>query len=130
MATSRTNRTTEAETSANLAAAQRLQNQDTAVAEEQRKTLAETYKGQEQIEVIGAPMYRAWFGNSMPISINGILITVPLDGKRYKIPKSFARIFNARIQSINEDIELAKKRSNVSSNFEQFPGQLDLVKPV
>ena len=130
MATTRTKSSDVVEASAALAAAQRLQNNDTAQAEEKRKTLAETYKAQDQVEVIGAPMYRSWFGNSMPISVNGILISVPLDGRRYKIPKTFARIFNARIQSVNDDIEQAKRRSNVSSNLEQFPGQLDLVKPM
>ena len=113
-----------------LEAVQDVNNQEVRDREAQRLQVAKQLSEQDKIEVIGAPMYRAYFGNAMLISINGIPIYVPLDGKRYAIPRSYAEIFNARINSVNEDMELEKKRSDVQSNFESYPGQLDLVRPV
>lgn len=113
-----------------LDSAQRKQNAEVDTREHARKALAEVYKAQKKIVVMGAPMYRAYFGNTMPILINGILVTVPLDGNRYEIPKSHARVFNARIHSVNEEIEMQRRRSDTNANFEAFPGQLDLVRRV
>lgn len=122
-----TNRTKAA---ASLEAAQRLNNDEVVQKEKKQKTLTERYINEEQVVVMGAPMYRAYFGNMMPISLNGIPIYVPLDGGRYKIPASYAREFNARIRSVNEEIEMQKARSNVAANHEAYPGELDLVRQV
>lgn len=115
---------------ASLDAAARLNNEEVTQKEKQRLSLAEQYKAEKKVMVMGAPMYRGYFGNSMPISLNGILVTVPLDGQRYEIPESFAQIFNARINSVNEEIQLQKQMSNVTANHESFPGELDLVRQV
>ena len=98
--------------------------------EAQRKSLGQKLQDQRKVEVVGAPMYQAYFGSVMTISINGIPIYVPLDGRRYAIPESYAAIFNQRIGSVNEDIELEKRRNDVKANFESYPGELDLVRPV
>ena len=113
-----------------LEAAARLNNSEVSEKEKQRSSLAEQYQAERKIMVMGAPMYRGYFGNNMPISLNGILISVPLDGQRYEIPESFANVFNERINSVNEEIELQKQRSNVTANHESFPGELDLVRQV
>lgn len=113
-----------------LEQAQLKSNQELAVKTAEHKKLAEKLRTEKKVEVIGAPMYRAWFGNMMHISINGVPIFVPLDGKRYSIPESYAEIFNTRIRSVNDDIAMEKVRSNVQSNAESYPGELDLVKPV
>lgn len=115
---------------ASLEAAARLNNAEVTQKEKQRTSLAEQYKAEKKVMVMGAPMYRGYFGNSMPISLNGILVSVPLDGQRYEIPESFAQVFNARINSVNEEIELQKQRSDVKANHESFPGELDLVRQV
>ena len=115
---------------ASLEAAARLNNAEVTQKEKQRTSLADKYKGEKKIVVIGAPMYRGYFGNMMPIILNGIRIDVPLDGQRYEIPESYAQVFNARINSVNEEIELQKQRSDVKANHEAFPGELDLVRQV
>lgn len=111
-----------------LESAQRKQNAEVERRENSRKALADVYKTQKKVVVMGAPMYRAYFGNTMPIIVNGIFISVPLDGNRYEIPKTHARVFNARIHSVNEEIEMQRRRSNVSANFEAYPGQIDLIR--
>ena len=115
---------------ASLEAAQRLSNEEVVQKEKKVKTLADRYTNEKKVTVIGAPMYRAYFGNMMPISLNGIPIYVPLDGNRYEIPESYAYEFNARIRSVNEEIEMQKARSNVTANHEAYPGELDLVRQV
>lgn len=126
MATRNTNTTG----AASLDAATRLNNAEVENKEKVRQSLAQQYTQEKKVVVMGAPMYRAWFGNNMPISINGILVSVPLDGNRYEIPESYAEVFNARIVSVNEEIEIQKRMSNVAANYEQYPGELDLVRPV
>ena len=110
-----------------LEAAQRLNNEEVVSLDKKRKTLAGTYKAEKKFVVLGAPMYQAYFGRSMPIILNGIPIYVPLDGNRYDIPESYAQVFNARILSVNEEIEAQKARSNIGANSEAYPGEKDLI---
>ena len=113
-----------------LEAATRLNNKEVDVKEEKRKRLADRYAAEEKVTVIGAPMYAPYFGDRMPIVLNGIPIWVPLDGNRYKIPESYAQVFNARINSVNEQLATQKTLSNVTANLESFPGQRDLIQRV
>lgn len=105
-------------------------NKEVASLEHRKKALHTEYKEQEQFTVQGAPMYRAYFGNTMVIQINGISVCVPLDGGRYSIPETFAKVFNQRISSVNEQLDLQNKLSNAQKNLEQYPGELDLIKRV
>lgn len=113
-----------------LEARQTANNTEVRKLEKDRIKLHEVFKGQKKVDVVGAPMYQAYFGRQMCICINTIPIYVPLDGRHYKIPESYAEVFNSRITAINEDMELEKRRSNVKDNVESYPGELDLVTPV
>lgn len=115
---------------ASLEALQRINNQEVAEAEKQRMSLVETLKAEKKVTVIGAPMYQAYFGRSMPISINGILVSVPLDGNRYEIPESYAEVFNARVRSVNDQLNMQKALSDVTSNHESYPGEKNLIAQV
>lgn len=45
-------------------------------------------------------------GESLPVTINGCTIVVPVDGKRYEIPEAFADVLNGSLQAIQtEDIK-------------------------
>ena len=113
-----------------LAARQNDNNMEVRELERDRIKLHAVYKGQKKVDVVGAPMYQAYFGKQMCICINTIPIYVPLDGRHYKIPEAYAEVFNSRITAINEDMELEKRRRNVKDNVESYPGELDLVTPV
>lgn len=113
-----------------LEARQMANNDKVRSLEKDRIKLHEVFKGQNKVDVVGAPMYQAYFGRQMCICINTIPIYVPLDGRHYKIPEAYAEVFNSRIASINEDMEVAKRRSSVKDNVESYPGELDLVTPV
>lgn len=96
----------------------------------QNRRLVDVYKGENKVPVQGSPMYRPYFGNNMPIIINGIAIYVPLDGQQYEIPESFAAVFMDRISRIDEQINMRKRMSAISDNIEAYAGERDLIKKV
>ena len=96
--------------------------------EETRKSVADTYKNEKKVAVQGSPMYRPYFGNNMPIIINGVAIYVPLDGQLYEIPESFAAVFLDRISRVDEQIRVRKQMASVSENSESYAGEKSLIR--
>ena len=96
--------------------------------EETRKSVAVTYKNEKKVAVHGSPMYRPYFGNNMPIIINGVAIYVPLDGQLYEIPESFAAVFLDRISRVDEQIRVRKQMASVSENSESYAGEKSLIR--
>ena len=94
------------------------------------KRLVDYYKNEEKVPVQGSPMYRPYFGNNMPIILNGIAIFVPLDGQQYEIPESFAAIFFDRISRIDEQINMRKRMAAISDNVEAYAGERNLIQKV
>lgn len=94
------------------------------------RRLVDFYKNEPKVPVQGSPMYRPYFGNNMPIILNGIAVYVPLDGQQYEIPESFAAIFMDRISRIDEQINMRKRMSAISDNIEAYAGERDLIKKV
>lgn len=92
--------------------------------------LVEVYRGEKKVAVQGSPMYRPYFGNNMPIILNGIAVYVPLDGQQYEIPESFAAIFFDRISRIDEQINMRKQMSAISDNIEAYAGERNLIQKV
>lgn len=92
--------------------------------------LVDRYKEEKKIPVQGSPMYRPYFGNNMPIILNGIAIYVPLDGQQYEIPESFAAIFLDRITRIDEQINMRKQMAAISDNIESYAGERNLIQKV
>lgn len=98
--------------------------------EDTRRKVSEGYKNEKKVTVSGSPMYRPYFGNNMPIIINGVAVYVPLDGQQYEIPESFAAVFLDRISRIDEQINMRKQMSAVSENVESYAGEKTLIKRV
>lgn len=94
------------------------------------RRLVDYYKEEKKVPVQGSPMYRPYFGNNMPIILNGIAIYVPLDGQQYEIPESFAAIFFDRISRIDEQINMRKKMAAISDNIESYAGERNLIQKV
>ena len=92
--------------------------------------LVDHYKGEKKVPVQGSPMYRPYFGNNMPIILNGIAIFVPLDGQQYEIPESFAAIFFDRISRIDEQINMRKQMAAISDNIEAYAGERNLIQKI
>ena len=98
--------------------------------ERKRLSLVEKYKAEKKYKVKGAPAYQAHFGSVMSIIINGVLIAVPLDGRSYEIPESFAQVFNSRIRQIDNMALQQSALADVTNNVESMPGEKDLITPV
>lgn len=95
--------------------------------EEVKKTVAQRYKEEPKCTVQGSPMYRPYFGNNMPIILNGVAVYVPLDGQQYQIPESFAAVFFERIARIDEQLRMRNQMANVSENVEAYAGEKSLI---
>lgn len=95
-------------------------------AEQERKALARKFKKQKTVPVQISPLYQPYFGKVMTVTLNGTSIAIPVDGRTYKIPASFAE--EVKIRIYNQDQLLMKKRrmSRVTDNFESSPGELQL----
>lgn len=94
-----------------------------------QRDLANDYASQDKVAVNIAPLYEPYFGRVMPVVLNGIPIYVPVDGKVYYVPKSYAMEVNARIRKVNDQQKRAKRMSNVKSNHERYIGERDLIQP-
>ena len=124
-------KTTAPATESTMAQLQVEHNQEVQALEVERTKVAKSYQEEDKYTVMGAPMYQANFGRYMPIILNGVRIDVPLDGKRYEIPESFACVFNERIDSVNRQIELQRTLQNVSENIDSgYPGEKELIRQV
>ena len=97
----------------------------------QQLQLAENLKAQfrarmreaKLVPVTLAPSYRHPFGKVMPVRLNGLAIYIPCDGKTYQVPAPFAAIVHARRRAFDEQELRQEQMSQVSNNYEQFPGQ-------
>lgn len=107
-----------------------VNNVSVASLEVKRRDVAKQYKDGKYIAVTGSPFYRAYFGNNMPIIINGIAIHVPLDGNAYEIPEEFAGVFTERIRRVDKLVKSQKDMSNVNGNFEAYAGEKSLIRSV
>lgn len=90
--------------------------------------LAQHYKNEKKVRVSISAMYRPYFGNTMPIVLNGVPIYVPCDGAAYEIPESFAMEVYARIAKVEAQVQRQQNLSNAKDNFERYPGERDLIK--
>lgn len=89
-----------------------------------RRELVKGYEKEEKVPVNISPLYKPYFGNSMPVSVNGISVYIPCDGKTYKVPKTLAAEALGKIIKTDAIIEKKNRMKNVSGNFESRPGEL------
>lgn len=95
-----------------------------------RRKLADRYKSEKQVEISISPMYRPYFGNTMPVLVNGIGIYVPINGQQYKVPETFAAIIKERISNIDEQMRVRTQMANVQANIEAYAGEKGLLTKV
>jgi hypothetical protein len=119
----RTNKTNTAEVTKNLTS-------EVTLLENKRTIVAKRYQDEPKVKVQGSPMYKPFFGNNMPIIVNGIAIYVPLDGQQYEIPETYAAIFQDRIARIDTLERRRKSMADVQNNSESYAGERELIKKV
>jgi len=93
-----------------------------------QQTMAQMYKKEPLVEVAISPLYANEFSRNMPVSLNGVRINIPVDGRPYKIPKSFAMEVQQRIALANEKFKRLNRMADVRNNIERTPGELKLFR--
>jgi hypothetical protein len=98
------------------------------LASEERKTmeLAKQLSEEDKVEIALAPSYRAYFGNVMTVGLNGITIYFPIDGRKYKVSKSFAAIIEGRRRSADDYMLRKNRLADVQNNVESYAGELKM----
>lgn len=99
-------------------------NKAVAAGEKERKSFAKSLKEQEYVPVQVSPLYRPYFGRVMTVTINGASIAIPVDGKTYKVPATFAEEIKVRIYRQDQLFAKKRKLSDVTNNIESSPGEL------
>lgn len=90
--------------------------------------MAAQYKGEELVEITISPLYANEFSRNQPVILNGVRISVPTDGRPYKVPYSFALEIRNRIAAADEKFKRLSRMADVQQNFERSPGELRLFR--
>ena len=91
-----------------------------------RKQLVNVYKSETKVPVTVSPFYAPYLGRVVRVSVNGIIVDIPADGKTYQVNKTHADHIVSKIKRIDAMIARQKRAGDVSNNFEYSPGELYL----
>lgn len=93
-------------------------------ADKKRQSLVQSYRKEKKVPVSIQPMYAAYFGSVANISVNGISVFVPCDGRSYSINATHAAELHETLGRINATIQRQNKMASVQGNHESSPGEL------
>ena len=96
-------------------------------ADEQEKINRGIVEKQKRVPVSMSPMYATYFGEVMTVSLNGMSIFLPIDGRTYEVPEAFARIVHKRRRMVDAQQNMQAKLGDVTNNKDSFAGELILV---
>jgi ribosomal protein S12 len=89
-----------------------------------RAVLARKYAQEPKKPVSLSPFYSAYLGKVARISLNGISVFVPCNGRTYDVPESFAAELKGRVYRIDQSLNRQKKAADIK--FERYAGELKL----
>lgn len=94
-------------------------------AQARKQELAQHYTEEKKVKMTISPFYKPYFGANMPVQVNGIMVYIPVDGKTYDIPETFADVAARRVQRIDALIQ----KQGIMANFieESFAGDIQLI---
>lgn len=95
-----------------------------AKAEGMRKENYRKLSNEPRVDVFMPPSYQPYFGKVMTVSISGIPIYLPVDGKRYKVPKTYADEVESRRRGVDRMLNRQGRMSNIRGNFERSAGAI------
>lgn len=76
----------------------------------------ERVRSEKKVPVSVAPQYAAEFSNNMRVTINGISIFVPINGKTYMVPETFAAEVQRRVAKVNVKLNRFKKKNGMTND--------------
>ena len=93
-------------------------------AEKRRMAAIDRLRKEETVNVAIPPSYRKYFGKVMYNGLIGASVHIPVNGKHYPVPKSFAAIIRGKMR-MHDAYEMRKARmADVQNNFEDYAGAL------
>lgn len=95
--------------------------------EASRKKLAEVYRNEPKLPVTLSPFYAPIVGKNALVSIQGISVYVPADGRIYYVNQSHALQLLDTISRIDAKQQKINRMADVKQNFETSAGALRLV---
>lgn len=95
-------------------------------AEKERRALAKSFKNQDKVPIQVSPLYQPYFGKVHTVTINGVSVAIPCDGKTYMVPETFAEEMKVRIFKQDQLLQKKRRLGDVQKNFEASPGELSL----
>lgn len=113
-----------AEAHSNIENVAKSSNADVSVKDARRKSLVAEYNSEPKKLVVIAPAYRPEFGNNMHVSLNGISMAIPCNGRPYSIAESFAAVVQERLRACNDQMNRKKQLADIPGNRESTPGEL------
>lgn len=93
-------------------------------ADAKRHRAAKEYMREDKVNVSISPMYRPHFGSTAHISVNGISVYIPVNGRTYSVNKTHAAAIYEALRKIDDSVERTKRMAEVKGNVESSPGQL------
>lgn len=93
-------------------------------ADRKRQGLAPVYRQEEKVPVSISPTYAPHFGSTAMISVNGISVYIPCDGRSYSINATHAAELHETLGRINAQIQKQNKMASFTGNEESSPGAL------
>lgn len=94
---------------------QRRSTMDLAELQLKQTKFLEAVRKEPKVSVSVAPQYAAEFSNNMRVTINGISIFIPIDGREYLVPQSFADEIKRRVHKVNQKLNRFKRKGNASN---------------
>ena len=73
-------------------------------------------RNEPKVSISVAPQYAAEFSRNMRVVINGVSIFIPIDGREYMVPETFAAEIKRRIHKVNQKINRLR-RKGTTENF-------------
>lgn len=91
------------------------------------KANANVLKKSDTVGVALAPMYRPYFGDIMTVSLSGLSIYFPVDGRTYQIPKPYAAMIHERRRRVDDMLTRTGRMANIQGNRESYAGEITLI---
>ena len=73
-------------------------------------------RNEPKVSISVAPQYAAEFSRNMRVVINGVSIFIPIDGREYMVPETFAAEIKRRVNKVNQKLNRLR-RKGTTENF-------------
>lgn len=93
-------------------------------ADRKRQIVAQGYAKEKKVAVSIPAPYKPYFGSTAMISVNGVSVYIPVDGRSYYVNETHAAEIFETLQNINAGTEQRAALANVQQNKEEAPGSL------